>query len=63
MRLDVEHLGLHGRPQSIRLQIPERGCTRSPAYAEFPSAQCYQSRDDTYVLKVVLPSIRRLECV
>jgi Lrp/AsnC family transcriptional regulator, leucine-responsive regulatory protein len=61
--LDVERLG-YTVTAVIRLQIPEGGCARFARIApEFPEIhECYRvTGSDSYVLKVVLPSIRHLE--
>lgn len=61
--LDVERLG-YTVTAVIRLQIPEGGCARfariAPGFSEIH--ECYRvTGSDSYVLKVVLPSIRHLE--
>jgi Lrp/AsnC family leucine-responsive transcriptional regulator len=61
--LDVERLG-YTVTAVIRLQIPEGGCARFARIApELPEIhECYRvTGSDSYVLKVVLPSIRHLE--
>jgi Lrp/AsnC family transcriptional regulator, leucine-responsive regulatory protein len=61
--LDVQRLG-YTVTAVIRLQIPEGGCARfariAPEFHEIH--ECYRiTGSDSYVLKVVLPSIQHLE--
>jgi Lrp/AsnC family transcriptional regulator, leucine-responsive regulatory protein len=61
--LDVQRLG-YTVTAVIRLQIPEGGCARfariAPEFREIH--ECYRiTGSDSYVLKVVLPSIQHLE--
>jgi Lrp/AsnC family leucine-responsive transcriptional regulator len=61
--LDVQRLG-YTVTAVIRLQIPEGGCARfahiAPEFSEIH--ECYRiTGSDSYILKVVLPSIQHLE--
>jgi Lrp/AsnC family leucine-responsive transcriptional regulator len=61
--LDTEKLG-HTVTAVIRLQIPEGGCARfAPIAPEIPEIhECHRiTGGDSYVMKVVVPSIRHLE--